>query len=281
MASAILKNILCATDFSSNADHAFQYSLALASKIKARIFLMHAYESPVLFSESPATGLLNADTQIEKRINRKLNLRLTNAGKKFPAASVKTILRQGLPADEILKLAKESSFELIVLGKTGKGKMERFLLGSTASKIIQHAQCPVLFIPKGIKFRSYKKIVFATNLHGDNLNAADSLTDFAKRFQAEIIFLFVDTKHLIHDDQETVTTTKKIRQRFRYPKISGYICKNTDITSGIDFFIHHHSADLLAMYSHASSPASILHASTTKSMAAKTNLPLLVLEQPE
>ncbi len=277
-----MKSIICATDFSSNADHAFQYSLALAEKTKAKIFLLHAFESPVAFTEMPLSAIQDADAQIKAGAEKKLTMIKSKASETFPGVQVETIIAQGMSSDQITKYADTCDADIIVMGKTGTGKIERFFIGSTASKVIQHANCQVLCIPKEMEFKPLKKIVFATDLHEDNLTAAVDLGDFAKLFHAEIVFVFVDDKHLIHTDQTIAEMTKKIRERVRYPKISGYICKNTSIANGIDYFLKHHTADLLAMFTHKKKfPDSIFHPSITKAMATKTKLPMLVLERSE
>lgn len=277
-----MKSILCATDFSPNALHALQYCLEFAYKIKAKVFLLHTYESPVAFTEMPMTAILDADEQIKSAAEKKLVKLKSNAATKFPGVSVESFVEQGPAPEIIVKLADKMDVDLIVIGKTGTGKVERLLIGSTASKVIQHANCSVLCIPKGLGYNPLKKIVFSTDLQEDNLNASGELVDFAKIFHSEIIFLFVDDKHMIHSDAAIEEMTKKIRDRVKYPKISGYICKNNSVTNGIEYFLKHHSADLLSMFTHKKKfPESLFHPSLTKAMASKTGLPLLVLERSE
>jgi len=51
-------------------------------------------------------------------------------------------------SDEILHTATELNADLIVLGHKGKGAFEKFLLGSTTSRIARHASCSVLAVRK-------------------------------------------------------------------------------------------------------------------------------------
>lgn len=277
-----MKAIVCATDFSSNAGHAIQYSLSLAKKINGMVYLLHAYESPIAFSEMPMTAILGAEAQIRIISEKKLEKIKRKAAEQFPSVSIETIIQRGQAAKLVTTYADKIDADLIVVGKTGTGKVERFFIGSTASKVIQKANCPVLCIPKGYQFGELKKIVFATDLHENNLMATRELLDFAKLFQAEINFLFVDDKRIIHSDETINDMTKKIRQRVKYPKISGYVCKNTKVADGIVYFLKHHPADLLAMFTKKKKfPDSLFHPSITKAMASKTSLPLFVLVRSE
>ena len=62
---------------------------------------------------------------------------------------VETKVRVGHPAEEILQEAEEGAYNLIVVGEKERHQLvTRFLLGSTAERVVEHAPCPVL-IAKG------------------------------------------------------------------------------------------------------------------------------------
>ncbi|MCX9082254.1 MAG: universal stress protein [Candidatus Methanoperedens sp.] len=52
------------------------------------------------------------------------------------------------PAKEILRLAEEQSFDLIVMGTLGKSKIEKILLGSVEDNVIRGSRIPVLTVRK-------------------------------------------------------------------------------------------------------------------------------------
>ena len=51
----------------------------------------------------------------------------------------------GLPADELVKAAEDA--DMLVMGSRGTGGFARLLLGSTATQVSHHANCPVLIVP--------------------------------------------------------------------------------------------------------------------------------------
>jgi nucleotide-binding universal stress UspA family protein len=62
---------------------------------------------------------------------------------------VDTKIRVGHPAEEIVREAEEGNFELLILGEKQHHDLKtRFLLGSTAVRVVEHAPCPVI-IAKG------------------------------------------------------------------------------------------------------------------------------------
>jgi len=57
------------------------------------------------------------------------------------------VLAEGDPGEELLKLCRDSGFDLIVLGTIGRSGLTRFLLGSVAEKVVRHSHVPVLVVP--------------------------------------------------------------------------------------------------------------------------------------
>jgi len=68
------------------------------------------------------------------------------AAEKNPNLEVSTRLPKGRPADEIVLLAKEEGFDIIVLGSRGLGNAEELFLGSVSDRVADKATCPVLII---------------------------------------------------------------------------------------------------------------------------------------
>ena len=52
----------------------------------------------------------------------------------------------GRPAEEIIKAATKQQADLIVMGAKGLGAIDRFLLGSVSTRVVQHANCAVLVV---------------------------------------------------------------------------------------------------------------------------------------
>ncbi len=56
---------------------------------------------------------------------------------------IKTVVKSGHPAEEILKTAKDEKVDLIIIGSRGK-RTHTVLLGSVSREIVNHAEIPVL-----------------------------------------------------------------------------------------------------------------------------------------
>jgi nucleotide-binding universal stress UspA family protein len=58
---------------------------------------------------------------------------------------IKTIIRKGHPAEEILKAAKDVNADLIVIGSRGKRTTHLFM-GSVSREVVDGAEIPVLIV---------------------------------------------------------------------------------------------------------------------------------------
>lgn len=63
----------------------------------------------------------------------------------FPG-KVDTQYKRGDPVDEIVKLAEEGNFDLVIMGSRGLGAFSRTLLGSISDKVIHHIKVSVLIV---------------------------------------------------------------------------------------------------------------------------------------
>jgi nucleotide-binding universal stress UspA family protein len=73
--------------------------------------------------------------------------RLADAGVEH---EVRQLVRGHEPAEEVVELAEELDAELIVIGMRHRTAVGKFLLGSTAQRILIDAHCPVLAV-KAVK----------------------------------------------------------------------------------------------------------------------------------
>lgn len=62
------------------------------------------------------------------------------------ATDVRTVAREGNPADEILEAARAADADLIVVGRRGKNFLARAILGSVAVRVVELARCDVLVV---------------------------------------------------------------------------------------------------------------------------------------
>lgn len=65
--------------------------------------------------------------------------------KKAPG-EISTQLLEGDAADEILRIAEEGNYDLIIMGSRGLGRFSKTFLGSVSNKVLNHAKTNVLIV---------------------------------------------------------------------------------------------------------------------------------------
>jgi len=86
-------------------------------------------------------------TEYKENLDRKAAQILTYYKKELENGgliTIKTVIREGIPADEILKVAEEENVDLIIVGDSGKNGMVRFITGRVGKEVERNAMVPVL-----------------------------------------------------------------------------------------------------------------------------------------
>jgi len=144
------KTILVPVDFSDTSERALDYAVDLAKQLGASVVVMHAYELPVYgFPDGAFVATVEMATRIMNGAQAGLQAEVDKH--KASGVEMKTVLRQGIPVDEVHSVADEVKADLIVVGTHGRRGLARALLGSIAENVIRTSTRPVLSIRGGEK----------------------------------------------------------------------------------------------------------------------------------
>lgn len=141
-----------AVDGSANSDRALDLALDLAEKFNAFITILNVSESLVVteipresiaYSGGNAAAFGNDIRKIHEEI---LSRSVARAKAVKPNLPVSSMLKEGDPAYEIVNTAKEGSFDIIVIGHRGLGRMQELILGSTSEKVANLTPVPLVIV---------------------------------------------------------------------------------------------------------------------------------------
>ena len=285
-----MNTILVPTDFSIPADNAAQYALQLAMRMKTGIKLCHALKIPV---EAPMAAQvawpLEDYVSLKNEANDQLSLLAEKLEKdieeqisSLPASyqpKVHYTSEVGAADDVIRNVFDEQKMTLVVMGMSGAGPLSRFFLGSTSRDLIDKATFPVLLIPAGFKFKTIKKIAFASDLSEGDVKVIHSLAGMARFFNAEILIT-----HVISEKFEQITEQNRVEVFLNevtgtadYDKIYYRAVKSLDVIHGLDWLVEHGQVDILAMVHRRHHFLNyIFRGSYAQKMAQHITMPLMV-----
>ncbi len=135
--------ILVPVDFSPCSATALVYAATIAERLGATIDVLHVWQAPQLVIADGAMPPLAvfAHTQAGQAMKAFLQDLETRGVR---PESVHGRLACGEPAQSILDVAESGRYELIVMGRHGRGRFSHLFVGSVTEKVSRRATVPVL-----------------------------------------------------------------------------------------------------------------------------------------
>lgn len=137
--------ILVAHDGSENSQRAFEEAIKLTKNFENKENTEILVISVIQVIDLPEIAENQAIIEYFRKYYKEIHSNLEEQAKKENIKLSHYIL-VGNPSVEIINFAKENNVDIIVVGKTGKSKIEQWLLGSVSKKIIDHSPCSVLLV---------------------------------------------------------------------------------------------------------------------------------------
>ncbi|MFW6067539.1 MAG: universal stress protein [Myxococcota bacterium] len=143
------KHLLVAYDFSEPAKRALRLAHQLRAKLHVGVDVVHVFLDPFAELKHPPKDSIWANEEqmrthlaaVEDQVRKDV---ATVFGPESQAVTVRVI--RGTPSHELLKLLDETGADLLVVGATGKGGVERALLGSVSTHLLRKSPVPVLTV---------------------------------------------------------------------------------------------------------------------------------------
>ena len=144
-----IRRIIHASDFSPASRPAFKKAVDIARSARARLLIVYAvppivpplmgegvYVAPATWKDMQREARQIAQGQIDKLVKE-----AQRAG-----VAVQGLVVDGVPADQIVRLARARRADIVVIGTHGRTGFSRLFLGSVAARVVATARCPVLTV---------------------------------------------------------------------------------------------------------------------------------------
>lgn len=142
-----IRRILVPVDFSRASARSVAKAIEVARANKAALIVAHVL-APIVPVVGDGYIPPASYGELENAARRAGQRRLDTVLARVKKAGVKAtgVLVDGLPAEQITRLARKRRADLIVMGTHGRSGLSRILLGSVAQRVLTLAPCPVLTI---------------------------------------------------------------------------------------------------------------------------------------
>jgi nucleotide-binding universal stress UspA family protein len=135
------QKILVGFDGSHQGEKATETALVLAKSLDSTLLVFAVARPPEPATMVELDAMLDDarehfEVQFKKIVQRANELDV----------ELRTDIAVGHPVEQIVHRAETDHVDLIVLGRRGKSRFERMLVGSTAEKVLRYAHCPVMVV---------------------------------------------------------------------------------------------------------------------------------------
>ena len=149
MDTKLFHRIVVPADFSSCSEEAWALAQRVAESLGSAMVLVHVFAALHPYGDVPlghedATG--QAIESARKWVSEELEKMVARA--RARGLKARTVLRNGVPHQEIVQLAADERADIVIMGTHGRSGLSRVLLGSVAERVIHFAPCPVLTVRK-------------------------------------------------------------------------------------------------------------------------------------
>ena len=144
----MFNHIVVPLDGSKLSEAALGYATALASRMNAKVVLLHAVSTPYgeIFDDAPDS--IEAATAMRREATVSGDSYISGVAERVSTEGVEcdTHLGYGAPAAAILNYIEQHSPDLVAMSTHGRSGLRRMVVGSVTTAILPRAETPVLIV---------------------------------------------------------------------------------------------------------------------------------------
>ena len=261
-----MTTIIVPTDFSQVADNAARYAAQMIKGYyEAQLVLLHVYDKAA--EKGEAEMLLDRlRDELQTKHFIKVECRLEESGDFI---------------DTLERHARHSDAQLIVMGITGKSKLEQVFLGSNTLKMVERNICPVLIIPGTAQFFEIKNAC----LLSDFKEVQQSIPEVPIRNVLQIVkpalhIINVNSEHYVSLTQEYMAERGRLLEMFREFKPEFYFIGTYNLHETVQtFVVDKHIDMLITIPRNHSFFGSFFKHGNTKKLIYESRIPILTAHE--
>jgi nucleotide-binding universal stress UspA family protein len=183
--------------------------------------------------------------------------------------------------DELEKLARHRSADLVIMGITDRSAIGQSLFGSNSLKMVEKKVCPVLIIPAESKYSEVKNVLLFSDFKDVLANTPSvPVKKILKPYHPHLHVLNVDSGHYVALTEEYQAEKAKLQQMFAEFSPEFYFMGLHDVNEAISQFAEDKKVDfIIVVHPEQNLFEKLFVKSQTKMLAYQSSIPILALHE--
>lgn len=258
--------VIVPTDFSDTANNAARYAARmLRGQYEATLMLYHVYEKPAAENETE-TALSKLKAELQEDAIVKVDTRCEESGDFIGSLD---------------RLARHVGAGLIVMGITGRNRLEQLFFGSNTLKMVERNACPVLIVPPAAQFTEIKNAVLTSDFQEVETSIPFvPVKRVLQLFRLALHVVNVNSEHYVSLTDEFLKQRADMLRLFEEFHPEFYFITTYNVEETINQFVVDKNIDLLVTIPRRRSLfTGMFHSSTTKKLAYESAIPILAAHE--
>ncbi|CAN5865906.1 universal stress protein [soil metagenome] len=251
----MLNKILVPTDFSEEANNAFDVAVQLARQTGASIKALHIIEPPHTTSFSALGTYVAApaldDAYFVQLVDQSRNRMGELIGRgEYGDVSLDHEVAVDRVINKIRRVVEEERFDLVVMGSQGVHGIDEMLIGSNTEKVVRLASCPVLTVKQKHEKFEVRNILFPTDFEEDLGPVVERAKEAQRLFGAQLHLLRVNTPGNFGSSRNLRERMLAFAEGHQLQDYTINVWNDESEEDGVLHFAQQHNMDLIMMVTH-------------------------------
>jgi nucleotide-binding universal stress UspA family protein len=261
-----MKTVIVPVDFSPTSYNSARYAVKMVTgTYDVNLVLFHVFEKESEEEESYFL-LEKLKTELSEQGIAKISCH-AELGSDFP--------------DALSRFARHRAAQLIVMGLTGKSKLEQIFLTSNTLKIVDKNPCPVMIIPPSADFGAIKNIALTSDFKDVQSSIpVQPIKSVLEIFRPQLHIVNVDSEHYVSLTEEYLRERAKLAEMFQDFKPEFYFIGTFDFHDTINQFVADKKIDMvITIPRNRSFIDNLFKSSNTKKLVFESTIPVLAAHE--
>jgi nucleotide-binding universal stress UspA family protein len=258
-----MKTVVVPVDFSETSYSTARYAVSMLSdRPEVNLILFHVYEKT---SEDQEANSLLEGLKSQLSLDNSIQI------------STHAELNDNFP-DALYRFARHRSANLIVMGLTGKSKLQQIFLTGNTLKIVEMNPCPVMVIPPSAEFRNGIHNVALTSDFKDveKTTPVQPIREILELLQPKLHIVNVNSDHYVSLTEEYLAERKKMSELFAEFNPEFFFIGTFDFHETINRFVVDKHIDMVITIPRSHSfIENLFKPSNTKKLVFESTVPIL------